>query len=70
MRDLTRAPVVNDTAAHPVEERSANVLIIGAGQAGLGTAYWPQRLGVAGVQVVDATQVGNSWLDRIRASFG
>lgn len=41
-----------------------DVLVVGAGQAGLGTAYWLRRLGVTDVLVVDAAPVGQSWLDR------
>jgi putative flavoprotein involved in K+ transport len=43
---------------------STDVLVVGAGQAGLGTAYRLQRLGVRDVLVVDAGEVGQSWLDR------
>jgi putative flavoprotein involved in K+ transport len=38
--------------------------VVGAGQAGLGTAYRLQRLGVRDVLVVDGGEVGQSWLDR------
>jgi len=41
-----------------------DVLVIGAGQAGLGTAYWLRRIPAVRVLVVDATQVGQSWLER------
>lgn len=44
--------------------RQVGVLVVGAGQAGLGTAYWLCRLGVRDVLVVDARRVGQSWLDR------
>ncbi len=40
------------------------MLIIGAGQAELATAYWLQRLGVSGIQVVDAAPIGDSWRTR------
>lgn len=43
---------------------STDVLVIGAGQAGLGTAYHLQRLGIRDVLVVEAGEVGQSWLDR------
>jgi putative flavoprotein involved in K+ transport len=41
-----------------------DVLVVGAGQAGLGTAYWLRRLGITDVLVVDAAPLGRSWLDR------
>ncbi|SDY04969.1 Pyridine nucleotide-disulphide oxidoreductase [Modestobacter sp. DSM 44400] len=41
-----------------------DVLVIGAGQAGLGTAYWLRRCGIERLLVVDAQPVGQSWLDR------
>ncbi|TFV63530.1 FAD-dependent oxidoreductase [Geodermatophilus sp. DF01-2] len=41
-----------------------DVLVIGAGQAGLGTAYHLQRAGVRDVLVLEAGEVGQSWLDR------
>ncbi len=44
--------------------RQVGVLVVGAGQAGLGTAYWLRRLGVRDVLVVDEARVGQSWLDR------
>ena len=40
------------------------VLVIGAGQAGLGTAHWLRREGVHDVVVVEAGGVGQSWQDR------
>jgi putative flavoprotein involved in K+ transport len=43
---------------------SVDVLVIGAGQAGLGTAYHLQRLGIRDQLVLDAGEVGQSWLDR------
>ena len=41
-------------------ERDVDVLVVGAGQAGLGTAYWLRRLGVTDVLVVDAAPVGRA----------
>ncbi|SDO00189.1 NAD(P)/FAD-dependent oxidoreductase [Geodermatophilus sp. DSM 45219] len=43
---------------------TVDVLVVGAGQAGLGTAYRLQRLGVRDLLMVDAGEVGQSWLDR------
>ena len=40
------------------------MLVIGAGQAGLGTAYWLTREPGLSVRVLDASPVGQSWLDR------
>ena len=47
-----------------VGQRAVDVLVVGAGQAGLGTADALRRRGVDGVLVVDAQPVGQSWLDR------
>ena len=44
--------------------RSVDVLIIGAGQAGLGTAYWLRSITGLRVQVIDQNAVGSSWLRR------
>ena len=41
-----------------------DVVVVGAGQAGLGTAYWLQRLGAPSLQVLDAEPVGESWRQR------
>ncbi|SNS84907.1 putative flavoprotein involved in K+ transport [Geodermatophilus pulveris] len=41
-----------------------DVLVIGAGQAGLGTAYHLHRLGVRDVLVLEARGIGQSWLER------
>ena len=38
--------------------------MVGAGQAGLGTAYWLQRLGARSLQVLDAEPLGESWRQR------
>lgn len=55
---------MDQPAPQSVEPTQLDVLIIGAGQAGLGTAYWLDRLGVHSVQVIDATPIGDSWLNR------
>ena len=52
------------STAQSLEPTQVDVLIVGAGQAGLGTAYWLGRLGIPGVQLVDAAEVGDSWLRR------
>jgi putative flavoprotein involved in K+ transport len=44
--------------------RSVDVLIIGAGQAGLGAAYWLQRRTRLQVQIIDKAPVGHSWITR------
>lgn len=44
--------------------RVVDVLIIGAGQAGLGVAYWLRRLGDLQVLVVDELLIGQKWLQR------
>ena len=41
-----------------------DVLVVGAGQAGLGTAYWLTRDPRLRVLVVDRAPVGQSWVDR------
>ena len=41
-----------------------DVLVVGAGQAGLGTAYWLTRDPGLRVLVVDRGPVGRSWVDR------
>ena len=46
------------------QTRDVDVLIIGAGQAGLGTAYWLTRDPALRVLVVDAAAIGHSWLER------
>ena len=58
-RDAARLPKGSAGAAADVD-----VLVIGAGQAGLGTAHWLHRLGVRDVLVVDGEPVGQSWLER------
>ena len=44
--------------------RRVHVLVVGAGQAGLGTAYWLARHGVQDLLVVDEFPVGESWSQR------
>jgi putative flavoprotein involved in K+ transport len=51
------------TSVPPVAE-AHDVLVVGAGQAGLGTAWWLTRTGVRDVVVLDAGEVGGSWLRR------
>ena len=43
---------------------TVDVLVVGAGQAGLGAAYWLRRLTGRRVLVVDRAPIGQSWLDR------
>jgi putative flavoprotein involved in K+ transport len=50
-------PVTSPSSVH-------DVLVVGAGQAGLGTAWWLTRTGVGDVVVLDAGEVGGSWLRR------
>ena len=64
-----RCPVITEPAIAPSEstggpERSVDVLVIGAGQAGLGVAYWLRRRSDLQVLVVDELPVGQSWLER------
>lgn len=54
-------PVSNDDAVLPAE---VDVLVVGAGQAGLGTAYHLTRTPGLRVLVVDRAPVGQVWLDR------
>jgi putative flavoprotein involved in K+ transport len=49
-------------ATGPAEE--VEVLVVGAGQAGLGAAYWLTRAPGLEVLVVDRADVGSSWVDR------
>ncbi len=49
---------------HQTSPRPVDVLIIGAGQAGLATAYWLTRTSELTVLVVDAHEVGRVWLER------
>ncbi len=44
--------------------QSVDVLIIGGGQAGLGTAYRLRRTTGLEVQIIERAAVGNSWLER------
>lgn len=47
------------------QHRAVEVLIVGAGQAGLGTGYWLSRRTSASFLIVDAApQPGQSWCDR------
>ncbi len=47
-----------------MQDRLVDALVIGAGQAGLGTAYWLRRLTDFKVQVVDGAPIGESWSRR------
>lgn len=47
-----------------VPVQSVDVLIIGAGQAGLGAAYWLRRITGLLVQIIEQNTVGISWLER------
>lgn len=44
--------------------QDVDVLVVGAGQAGLGAAYWLTRDPALRVLVVDRAPVGQSWVDR------
>lgn len=44
--------------------RAVDVLVVGAGQAGLGAAYWLTRETSLDVLVLDGAPVGQTWLDR------
>ena len=44
--------------------RHVDVLVVGAGQAGLGTAYWLGRTNALRVLVLDGAEPGQTWLDR------
>lgn len=59
---LTDVPAPAPAAGATV--RSVDVVIIGAGQAGLGTAYWLRKMTELRVQVVEQNAVGTSWLVR------
>lgn len=49
----------------PPPHRTVDVLIVGAGQAGLGTGYWLSRRTSASLSIVDAApRPGQSWCDR------
>jgi len=52
------------TLAAGVPVRWVDVLIIGAGQAGLGAAYWLGRITGLQIQVIEQNTVGNGWLER------
>jgi putative flavoprotein involved in K+ transport len=57
--------LVHAGAAVGRAEEHLDVLVVGAGQAGLGTAYWLNRRTDLSVQVVDAApDVGRSWASR------
>jgi putative flavoprotein involved in K+ transport len=59
---MTRPPAPPDAKG---TSEHLDVLVIGAGQAGLGTAYWLMRRTGLSVRVADATpSVGTSWTSR------
>ena len=56
---------VNQRAATRAGRGEVGVLVIGAGQAGLGTGYWLSRRSEHSFLIVDgASQLGQSWTDR------
>ncbi|MEJ7771042.1 MAG: hypothetical protein WKF51_04025 [Geodermatophilaceae bacterium] len=56
---------VNQRAATGTKRGEVDVLVIGAGQAGLGTGYWLTRRFAHSSLIVDgASQLGQSWTDR------
>lgn len=63
-RPVGRPVTARERRPGAADVEHVDVLVVGAGQAGLGTAYWLRRLGVTDVLVVDAAPVGQSWLDR------
>lgn len=58
-----RGPVDAAPGPRPAS-RDVDVLVVGAGQAGLGTAFWLQRDPRLCVAVFDGGRVGQSWLER------
>lgn len=56
---------VNQRAATGAKRGEVEVLVIGAGQAGLGTGYWLSRRSAHSLLIVDErSQLGQSWTDR------
>jgi putative flavoprotein involved in K+ transport len=56
---------VNGTPETESAHEHVDVLVVGAGQAGLGTAYWLTRRTGLNVKILDvATEVGRSWASR------
>lgn len=60
---MTTTANVPDGTMQPLPER-VEVLVVGAGQAGLGAAYWLQQHPQLTALVVDAEPVGASWVQR------
>lgn len=56
--------MTSKTAPTDPQAQSVDVLIIGGGQAGLGTAYRLRRTTGLEVQIIERAAVGNSWLQR------
>lgn len=57
--------LMNGPAAAGSAQQHLDVIVLGAGQAGLGTAYWLTRRTELTVQVVDAAAaLGSSWASR------
>ncbi len=64
MSQPTEHVLATPAPAAGVPVRWVDVLIIGAGQAGLGAAYWLRQITGLHLQVVEQNAVGNSWLER------
>ena len=60
----TAADTATDTWRAVPLPTEVDVLVVGAGQAGLGTAYWLGREPGTTVLVLDGAPVGQTWLDR------
>ena len=57
-------PAAEPPDQHDPLPAAVDVLVVGAGQAGLGAAYWLTRRTGLRVLVVDRAPIGQSWLDR------
>ncbi len=60
---MTTAESVPETSGQQLPEH-VDVLVVGAGQAGLGVAHWLEQHPELDVLVVDAEPVGGSWVQR------
>lgn len=60
---MTTAGRVPDGTDQPLPHR-VDLLVVGAGQAGLGVAYWLKQHPELAVLVVDAEPIGESWVQR------